>query len=249
MRLAWNSASRYIELARQPIEDEIYVGPLLFAIADSKGRPAGDVATHLVIESLKKCDRWDDDIDPSDLTTVLERAIHSANESIERKIEAQAELAGMGADLVALLWSGTLGVFANIGDTQTYVVRQTDSGAAELIWTTEGHAHGMAEAGSVPEPPERIPSFLDGRSEGHAPDLVVLSLSPGDRILLCTAGLSAVVPHTLLMEILSGPGGSAEAADRLEALAGEHGGPDNIALVVIEFVDFELHREECTFID
>ena len=249
MGLTWNSASRHIELARRPIEDEIHVGPLLFAIASSKGRPAGDVATHLVIESLKKYDRWDDDIGPSDLTTVLERAIHSANEFIRRKIEAQPEPAGMGADLVALLWSGTLGVFSNIGDTQAYVVRQTESGAAELIWTTESHAHGMAETASVPESPERIPSFLDGQSEGHVPDLVTLSLCADDRILLCTSGLSAVVPHTLLMEILSGPGGSAEAADRLEVLAVEHGGPDNIALVVIEFVDFELHREEYTFID
>ncbi|MEV1177522.1 PP2C family serine/threonine-protein phosphatase [Nonomuraea sp. NPDC049784] len=246
MILTWNAASRtYLGPARRRIEDDICTGPFLFAIADGrKGRTADDVASHLVTETLQKYDR---EIDPSDLTTVLERAINSANESIRQKIEAQPELAGMGADLVAMAWSGTMVVFANIGDTQAYVARRTDSGAAELIWTTESHAHGMAD--SVPKPLERISGFLDGRPEGHAPDLVTLSLCAGDRILLCTGGLSAVVPHTLLMEILSGPGGSAEAADRLEALAGEHGGPDNITLIVIEFVDFELHREEYSFID
>lgn len=67
--------------------------------------------------------------------------------------------------------------------------------------------------------------------------------------MLCTGGLSAAVPHSLLMEIQSGPGGSAEAADRLEAVAAAHGGPDDITLLVIEFVDFELHREEYTFVD
>ncbi|MGN9787992.1 PP2C family protein-serine/threonine phosphatase [Nonomuraea sp. ZG12] len=248
VRLAWNAASRtYLGPARQRIEDDVYTGSFLFAVADGrKGGTAGDVASRLVTEALQKYDR---EIDPSDLPTILERAIYSANESIRQKIEGQPELAGMGANLVAMAWSGTMVVFANIGDTQAYVVRRTDSGTAELIWTTEGHANGMAQADSVPKPPERIPRFLDGRLEGHAPDLVVLSLSATDRILLCTGGLSTVVPHVLLMDILSGPGGSAEAADRLEALAREHGGPDNITLIVIEFADFELHREEYTFID
>jgi serine/threonine protein phosphatase PrpC len=248
VRLAWNAASRtYLGPARQRIEDDIYAGSSLFAIADGrKGRTAGGIASHLVTEALQKYDR---EIDLSNLTIIFERAIYSANESIRQKIEAQPELAGMGANLVAMARSGTMAVFANIGDTQAYVVRQTDSGTAELIWTTEGHTHGMAQADRVPKPPERIPRFLDGRLDDHAPELVVLSLSATDRILLCTGGLSAVVPHVLLMEILSGPGESAEAADRLEALAGEHGGPDSITLIVIEFVDFELHRKEYTFID
>ncbi|MGW2159622.1 hypothetical protein [Nonomuraea sp. NPDC001699] len=139
--------------------------------------------------------------------------------------------------------------FANMGDTQAYVVRRTENGTAELIWRTEGHAHGMAEADSLPMPPERISHFLDGRPEGHAPGLVALSLSAGDRVPLCTGGLGAVVSHALLMESLSGPGGSAEAADRLEAIAVGRAGSDDITLIVIEFVDFEVHRKECTFSD
>ncbi|MEV4399130.1 hypothetical protein [Nonomuraea sp. NPDC049607] len=170
-------------------------------------------------------------------------------QSIRQQIEARPEQAGMGADLVTMVWSGTMAAFANMGDTQAYVVRRTEDGTAELIWTTEGHAHGMAEADSLPMPPERISHFLDGRPEGHAPGLVALGLSAGDRILLCTGGLGAVVSHALLMESLSGPGGSAEAADRLEAIAAERAGSDDITLIVIEFVDFEVHRKEYTFSD
>ncbi|YCK35293.1 PP2C family protein-serine/threonine phosphatase [Actinomadura sp. ATCC 39365] len=248
MILTWNSASRaYLGSARRHIVDDICTGPFLFAIADGhRGRVAGDIASRLVIETLQKYDR---ETDPADLTAVLEHAIDAANESIQQKVEAQPELAGMGADLVAMAWSGTTAALANTGDTQAYVARRTDSGALELIWTTESRAHGTAEADSAPSSPEHISGLLDGRPRKHAPDLVTLSLHAGDRILLCTRGLGAAVPHTLLMDVLSEPGGSAEVADRLEALAVEHGGPDNITLVVVEFVDFELHREEYTFIE
>ncbi|MFF0869846.1 PP2C family protein-serine/threonine phosphatase [Nonomuraea sp. NPDC003560] len=248
VNLTWNAASRTCPgSARRHIVDDICTGPYLFAVADGRReRVAGDVASHLVTETLRKYDR---EIDPSDLTTVVEHALRSANESLQRRIEAQPELAGMGADLVAMAWSGTTAVFTDAGDTQAYFTRRTAGGAAELIWTTASRAHGTTEAPGAPSSPERIPNFLDGRPHKRVPDLVTFRLHAGDRILLCTGGLGAAVPHPLLMDVLSGPGGSADVADRLEALVVEHGGPDNITMVVVEFVDFEEHREEYTFID
>ncbi len=87
VRLAWNAASRtYLGPARQRIEDDIYAGPSLFAIADGrKGRTAGDIASHLVTEALRKYDR---EIDPSNLTTIFERGIYSADESIRGSTRA-----------------------------------------------------------------------------------------------------------------------------------------------------------------
>ncbi len=231
------AARTHIGLVRLRNEDAVYSGRSLFAVADGLGgHTAGDVASTTVIETLRAHDRQ---VDPADLPAVLGQAIHAANQTLRRRIETEPELAGMGTTLVAMLWSGKTAVLANMGDSRAYLLRDAGcnaNGASKIVQITEDHTYGnlMADANSVPHLPERISRFLDGRADGRSPDLTSRELHSGDRFLLCSDGLSSAVPGELIHDALRASNDPEEAADHLVTLAIDHGGPDNITVIVID---------------
>ncbi|TYB71275.1 serine/threonine-protein phosphatase [Nonomuraea sp. PA05] len=226
------SARTHVGLVRRRNEDAVYAGQNLFAVADGLGgHAAGDVASSTVIDMLKPYDRSHP---PAELSTLLGQAIHSANQTLRHRIEAEPKLATMGTTLVALLWSGTTVVVANIGDSRAYLLRD-----GELIQISEDHTYGnlVADAADVPHLPEKIARFLDGRADGRSPDLTSRELRPGDRFLLCSDGLSGVVPPEHIRSTLLDIADPAAAADRLIEQALDQGGPDNITVIVIDTHD------------
>lgn len=86
----------------------------------------------------------------------------------------------------------------------------------------------------MPNLPERLARYLDGRSDGRSPDLTPLRLRPGDRILLCSDGLTSYVPQELVHDALDSYRDAGTAADRLVALALDHGGRDNVTVIVVD---------------
>lgn len=238
MSLAVEAAARtHIGLVRRRNEDAVYSGRSLFAVADGLGgHTAGDIASTTVVETLQVHDRQ---VDPADLPTALGGAVYAANQALHRRIETEPELAGMGTTLVAMLWSGTTAVLANVGDSRAYLLRDADlnvSAASGIVQITEDHTYGnlVADANSVPNLSGRISRFLDGRSDGRSPDLTIWELRSGDRFLLCSDGLSSAVPDKLIRDALRSSSNPEEVADRLIALANDHGGPDNITVIVID---------------
>jgi serine/threonine protein phosphatase PrpC len=237
MTLTVDAAARtHIGLVRKRNEDALYAGRSLFAVADGLGgHVAGDTASTTAIEVLQSIDRR---VDPEYLPLVLGRAVSATNEALRRKIADAPELAGMATTLIAMLCSGDAAVLANVGDSRAYRLRHTGSVPNEsphLTQITEDHTYGhlVADAATVPGLPDRLYRFLDGRPDGRSPDLTRLNLHPGDRFLLCSDGLSAVVPHELITATLIARSDPNETADRLIALAIDHGGPDNIAVIVL----------------
>lgn len=221
-------------LVRQQNEDAFYVGSRLLAVADGLGgHAAGEVASSAVIEVLRSHDQ---EAEPADLADLLGKAIHRANETLRQRTEVDADLSGMGTTLVAMLWSGSTAVFANVGDSRAYMMRATDKEGARLVQLTEDHTYGnlVADASDVPHLPERISRFLDGRPDGRSPDLTRRDLRSGDRFLLCSDGLSGVVPHEIVSDILASISAPGDAAERLVALALNEGGPDNVTVIVID---------------
>ncbi|MFJ8691040.1 PP2C family protein-serine/threonine phosphatase [Micromonospora wenchangensis] len=219
-------------LVRQRNEDAAYLGEFLVAVADGLGgHVAGDVASSTAIEAVRQYDRM---VDPSALPAVLGQAVNAANRALRRRIETEPGLAGMGTTLVAMLRAGATVALANVGDSRAYLL-QSGQQHGQTTQITEDHLykHLVAEAASVPNLPDRLARFLDGRQDGRAPDITLLTLIPGDRLLLCTDGLSSYVPHDLLHSALATSATAQEAVDRLIASALAQGGLDNVTVTVI----------------
>lgn len=223
------SGRTHIGLVRKRNEDSMYLGANLIAVADGMGgHVSGDVASTVVIDAIRPFDRA---VDPDGLGTSLSRAVGAANEAMRRRIIADPDLAGMGTTLVALMWSGSNFVIANVGDSRAYLLR-----AGTLVQLTDDHVYGrlLANAGNVPHLPERLSRFLDGRTDGRSPDLAPLNLREGDRVLLCSDGLSSFVAHDAIEDALIGFPLVDEAADQLIQLALSADGPDNITVIVVD---------------
>jgi serine/threonine protein phosphatase PrpC len=230
-----------VGLVRRRNEDAMYLGERLFAVADGLGgHVAGDVASTTAIEALRPYDR---PVNPESLADTLGRAVSDVNGELRRRIARDRQLAGMGTTLVALLLAepsaGPSGepaaVLANLGDSRAYLQRTRD-GRRETVQITEDHtyAHLVADAADVPRLPQKLARFLDGRIDGRSPDLTPIRLRSGDRLLLCSDGLSSPVPHDLIHATLATPGGPGEVADRLVRSALDRGGPDNVTVLVID---------------
>jgi PPM family protein phosphatase len=221
----------HVGLVRQRNEDSLYVGTSLVAVADGLGgHVAGDTASSTTIDALRFHDRL---FDPPELPAALGRAISAANKALQGKVQATPDLAGMGTTLVAMLWSGSAAVVANVGDSRAYLLHGTD---ARTVQITEDHIyrHLVADAADVPDLPARLARFLDGRVDGRSPDLTGRHLRPGDRYLLCTDGLSSYVGHEQIHAVLISPTDPGDAADRLIDLAIEQGGSDNVTVIVLD---------------
>ncbi|MEU6077572.1 protein phosphatase 2C domain-containing protein [Micromonospora sp. NPDC047074] len=221
----------HLGYVRRRNEDAIYLGCSLIAVADGLGgHVAGDVASSTVIETLRQ---YDQEVDQQALATTLGKAVGAANDALRARITSEPELAGMGTTLVAMLINGTSAALANIGDSRAYRLRRSTGHTTQI---TEDHVYGqlVADAADVPNLPERLARFLDGRLDGRSPDITLLALTPGDRFLLCSDGLSSYVPEHLLHTALTDASTPRQAVDHLIAAALEHGGPDNITVAVLD---------------
>jgi serine/threonine protein phosphatase PrpC len=236
--LSLTAAGRtHVGHVRRRNEDAFYQGEWLLAIADGLGgHVAGDIASTAAIDALKAYDR---PVQPEDLADALGRAINDADKAIRRRIREEPELGGMGTTVVAILRSGDAAVLANIGDSRAYLMQRFKAHQSPMVQISEDHTyrHLVAEANEVPNLPEKLARFLDGRKDGRSPDLTVLQLHPGERILLCSDGLSSYVPEEQIRATLNSASSPAKVADDLVASALDHGGQDNVTVIIIDIED------------
>jgi serine/threonine protein phosphatase PrpC len=218
-------------LVRKRNEDSVYVGRWLCAVADGMGgHAAGDVASATVIEAVREFDFAVED--PGKLTGILARAVRAANDSMAARARSGRGLEGMGSTLTALLWSGDRVAVANIGDSRGYLLR-----GGRLRQLTEDHV--LSKLVASPMPPEiggYLVRFLDARP-GWSPDVRLHTARPGDRYLICSDGLSGVLPSGVIRDVLADAGDLDEAAGTLVALVHEAGAPDNVTLVAVDVPD------------
>ncbi|MEH0830751.1 PP2C family protein-serine/threonine phosphatase, partial [Micromonospora sp. CPCC 205714] len=225
-----SAGDSHLGFVRPRNEDAMHLGRFLIAVADGLGgHVAGDVASSTAIDALRQ---YDQEVESRSSVDVLGRAVNGANDALRHRIKTEPELAGMGTTLVAMLISDTTAALANVGDSRAYRLHGQGPQRGQTTQITEDHVYGhlVADAADVPNLPERLARFLDGRPDGRSPDITLLALQPGDRFLLCSDGLSSYVPQELIHAALAAAPSPAEAVERLITTALDHGGPDNITV-------------------
>jgi PPM family protein phosphatase len=246
MRLVFAAATD-VGRMRKNNEDSYLSSKPVAAVADGMGgHSAGEVASAIAIEELATLgDRgpWENETAATD---DLKQAILRANRRIREMAASDHKLNGMGTTLVALLEDGDMVHVANVGDSRGYLLRQ-----GELSQVTVDHSlvQELVDDGRLsPEDAERHPQrSVITRALGIEPevefDLFTYKLQVGDRLLLCSDGLSDVVGTTQIRNVLLRVRSPQKAARQLVTVANEQGGPDNITVIVVDAVDESARPE------
>ncbi len=222
---------------RQNNEDAMLLGEgkdeTLFVVADGIGGfEAGEVASSLAVEVLKG-------LQPDE---PFRTAIAEANRRIVAAGRGDEKLSGMGTTVVAIRFGGTqrepVAEVAHVGDSRAYLRRGGDlnpitedhSLVAELVRSGDLTRDQAAE-----HPQKNLITRALGAEEEVDVDTTVLPIEAGDRVLLCSDGLSDMVPEARISEILLEAYGDPERAARgLLSAALDAGGNDNITVVVVD---------------
>jgi serine/threonine protein phosphatase PrpC len=240
MRLVFAAATD-VGRMRKNNEDSYLSAKPVAAVADGMGgHSAGEVASAIAIEELAALGErgpWENETAATD---DLKQAILRANRRIREMAASDRKLNGMGTTLVALLEDGDMVHVANVGDSRGYLLRQ-----GELSQVTVDHSlvQELVDDGRLsPEDAERHPQrSVITRALGIDPevefDLFTYKLQVGDRLLLCSDGLSDVVEPAQIRKVLLRVRSAQRAARELVTVANEQGGPDNITVIVVDAVD------------
>jgi protein phosphatase len=260
------AAASDIGRSRPVNQDSAYASSRLLAVADGMGG-AGDRASAAAIEALKSLEALPPDPAPSpvvtprrvvtpppaagggaraqaagpgDLLSALAQAVQQAEAAVQDIAAAGPAQRGSGTTLTAMLWSGSQLALVHVGDTRAYLLRD-----GQLFQITHDHTvvqslidQGQLTAEEALSHPERalLLRALDG-TQAAVLDLSLHDVRPGDRYLLCSDGLTTVVPAAGIHQVLGGAAGPAAAVRQLIDLANSGGGPDNIACVVADLVE------------
>ena len=203
----------------------------VFAVADGMGgHLAGEVASRMAIEAVQRMARENER--PG--IAALREAVACAHETILAHAQDHIECAGMGTTL-SVLWLGeNYAYIAHVGDSRIYRLRE-----GSLTQITQDHSlvEELVRAGLITReqarthPRRNIITRALGTHGENEPDLLVTDVQDGDVFLLCTDGLTGMVPDDEIERTLRDCGIEA-AADRLLALALDAGGRDNVALIL-----------------
>lgn len=233
-------AASNVGRVRKSNQDSGYAGYNFFFVADGMGGHAGgDIASAIIAQQVALADRAYDDTDHASAAVV--EALLSANQKLAETVADHPELKGMGTTFSGIVLTGDLVTVSHIGDSRVYMVssdrvtqitkdhtfvqRLVDTGriTAEEALTHPRRSVLMRVLGDVEIAPEI--------------DTEVFKATAGDRWLLCSDGLSGVVPEEIINSILLNKSVDAEEATALliyEAL--EHGAPDNVTVVVVDVI-------------
>ncbi len=211
--------------------------PNLYAVADGMGgHVGGEVAARVAVETLDRAFERTPTVDG------LREAFSEANAAVWQESQFNADLRGMGTTLTAVaLVGGTEGrdvlALANVGDSRAYILSE-----GEMIQVTADHSlaeermrHGeMTEEEAAVHPQRHILTRALGVSAQVEADMWQLELRTGDRVVLCSDGLTNEVGSDEMAAILREFDDPGEAAQRLVEAANHHGGADNITVVVVD---------------
>lgn len=222
-------------LVRGNNEDSGFAGPSLLVVTDGVGgSAAGEVASASTAYVMAWFAMRPELVeDPAD---TLRQATETAAAHLSDGLRADPSRDGMATTLTAVLGNGNEFALAHIGDSRCYLLRDE---AMTQITRDDSLVQDLLDAGDI-EPHEVAShpyrSFVVKSVTADMPpdpEIVRLDLQLGDRLLLCSDGLSDVVSHDLIAQTLA-YGSPPQAARQLVDRALAAGGPDNVTCVVAD---------------
>jgi len=216
----------------------------LFIVSDGMGgHQAGEVASQVVVSILPTLIRRQlagvTSLRSRLAELILREAILDLGRRLRAETAGQPGLRGLGAT-VALVWLCEAGVahLAHMGDSRIYLVRQ-----GQLVQLTEDHsvvALLLRDGDITPDEARSHPArgqlsrYVGMEGEAYA-DVQTIQLQGGDRLLLCSDGLTRPLSDGHIAELLATCGEPEAACQALVAAANAAGGPDNITALVVDF--------------
>lgn len=227
---------------RRGNEDSSYAHAPLFVVADGMGGArAGEVASHIAVQAFEQ-GLPEEGTAEERLATVVQRA----NREIHDRSISEQESAGMGTTITAAYLTDDAVTLAHVGDSRAYLLR--DSSLTRL---TEDHSlvEELVRGGKLTEEEalEHPQRSIITRALGPEPiveiDTLSYPLRPGDVILLCSDGLTSMIPERQVELALVQSGSLTEGAQRLIDEANAAGGRDNITVVLFRVEEAGDGRE------
>ena len=231
-------------------QDYVYVSetpvgnlPNLFIVADGMGgHNAGDFASAFAVRMMVNSVEGDADFNP---IKVIRHGIEVANHELIEQAKKSEERAGMGTTMVVATVVGNYVYVANVGDSRLYVVGD------HITQITQDHSlvQEMVRMGELTKedarnhPDKNIITRALGAEENVNIDFFDFRLGQDSNILMCSDGLSNMVSDEEIHKIIQVGADVQQKGKTLLDLANEHGGKDNIAVVLIE--PFTEEVREC----
>lgn len=231
-----------IGYVRDHNEDSLIIIPPLFAVADGMGgHEAGEIASEITVNTLAE-------LAPSHLNAEgLTAAVEAANYNVMKAPRQGIGRDGMGTTLTAAMLEGERLLIAQVGDSRAYLLHK---GHLQQITRDHSLMADLIEAGQItPEearvhPNRSVITRAIGSDIHMRPDIYELNVDAGDRILLCSDGLSSMISNNAIESIMRRQSDAQHCADELVTAALENGGADNVTVVVADVPGFSEVREK-----
>ena len=231
-----------IGYVRDHNEDSLIIIPPLFAVADGMGgHEAGEIASEITVNTLAE-------LAPSHLDAEgLTAAVEAANYNVMKAPRQGIGRDGMGTTLTAAMLEGERLLIAQVGDSRAYLLHK---GHLQQITRDHSLMADLSEAGQItPEearvhPNRSVITRAIGSDIHMRPDIYELNVDAGDRILLCSDGLSSMISNNAIESIMRRQSDAQHCADELVTAALENGGADNVTVVVADVPGFSEVREK-----
>jgi protein phosphatase len=237
----------YRENNEDAIEVKQFPDMTVCIVADGMGgQAAGEIASKRAIEvvprELRKGLAGAGSADQ--VKSVIRRAVVQANEEIIAMGQLDRDLRNMGTTIVLAVWrKGDELFIAGVGDSRAYLIRDD---AIEQLTVDHSLAQALVENKTISAAEARehrfrnvLWKYLGTKEVGEGPEVKPLPVQPGDRILLCTDGLSGPVSDEQLLSFIQENPEVQACADGLGQYALDCGSRDNVSCIVIEVVEAE----------
>jgi PPM family protein phosphatase len=236
---------------RQHNEDSFLVADeaKLFLVADGMGgHAAGEIASRIAVDSISEFivhTKEDDGTWPhaydehyTRTTNRLVAALRMANTRVLEAMRKDARLRGMGTTVVACMADGDKISVAHVGDSRAYMIRKGKISriTSDHSWVFEQVQAGMlTEAEAEKHPLRNVITRALGGALSVNPDASEIDSKPGDVYLLCSDGLTGMVPEEEILALVTASADDLEkACADLVDVANKNGGLDNVTVILVK---------------